>query len=101
MSGVAARSVQRSGSPTLVRTACGRARAGGRSLARSEQDATTEVFTAAHHAAIYAAPPAPALVGQTMTIPVTVRNFGAGVWSASGVGAVALSYHLYDTSGAL
>src|SRR5205814_2030153 len=44
---------------------------------------------------------APALVGQTRTIPVTVRNFGAGVWSASGARAVALSYHVYDASGAL
>src|SRR5438067_3858250 len=85
--------------PTSTPTA--RAVVAARSLVRSEDAATTDVFTAAHHAATYAATPAPALVGQTRTIPVTVRNFGAGVWSASGARAVALSYHLYDASGAL
>src|SRR2546430_1679812 len=103
MSGVVARSVQLSGSPPAVREAAwalagfapggqapardatptspptARAVAAARNLARSGEAATTDVFTAAHHAATYTAAPAPALVGQTMTIPVTVRNFGAGV----------------------
>src|SRR5437762_11173757 len=85
--------------PTSTPTA--RAVAAARNLARSEEAAATDVFTAVHHAATYTATPAPALVGQTMTIPVTVRNFGAGVWSATGSGAVALSYHLYDKRGRL
>ena len=72
-----------------------------RSLARTIDADTSDVVQGAHRSATYAATPDPIEVSTTTTIPVTVRNFGDGVWDASGASAVALSYHLYDTKGAL
>src|SRR5438034_3291628 len=61
----------------------------------------TDVFPAARRSATYVASPDAVEVGATTSVKVTVRNFGDGVWEASGSRAVSLSYHLYDPSGAL
>ncbi len=37
--------------------------------------------------------------GETVTIPVALRNRDAVTWPAAGDGAVRLSYHLYDEAG--
>jgi stage II sporulation protein D len=37
--------------------------------------------------------------GETVTIPVAVRNHDSAHWPASGAQAVKLSYHLYDSAG--
>jgi SpoIID/LytB domain protein len=44
-------------------------------------------------------PTAPARPGETVTIPVALRNRDADTWSAVGAQAVKLSYHLYDAFG--
>ena len=79
----------------------GRAAAIARGIPRTLDPETTDVVMGAHRGATYAATPDPVEVSSTTTIPVTIRNFGVGVWEATGADAVALSYHLYDASGAL
>jgi stage II sporulation protein D len=37
--------------------------------------------------------------GETVTIPVAVRNHDTALWPAGGAQAVKLSYHLYDSAG--
>lgn len=44
-------------------------------------------------------PSGPAGPGETVTIPVAVRNRDTVSWQASGEQAVKLSYHLYDAAG--
>lgn len=44
-------------------------------------------------------PSAPAHPGETVTIPVAVRNRDTVTWPAAGEQAVKLSYHLYDAAG--
>jgi stage II sporulation protein D len=44
-------------------------------------------------------PSGPARPGETVTIPVALRNHEAVAWPASGEQAVKLSYHLYDAAG--
>ena len=44
-------------------------------------------------------PGAPARPGETVTIPVALRNRDAGTWPAAGAQPVKLSYHLYDAVG--
>jgi len=44
------------------------------------------------------APPAPVQAGQTIAIPITVRNTGAIPWPASGDRPVYVSYHWRDRS---
>jgi peptidoglycan hydrolase-like amidase len=72
-----------------------------RALPRESDINGSDVFPAAHPAATYVASPDPVSVGASTSIKVTIRNFGNGIWEASGSRAVALSYHLYDPSGAL
>ena len=72
-----------------------------RGLPRTAAAEVTDVLPGARRSATYAVTSDSVEVASTTTVPVTVRNFGDGVWTASGEGAVALSYHLYDASGAL
>ncbi len=44
-------------------------------------------------------PDGPARPGETVTIPVALRNRDSVTWPASGEQAVKLSYHLYDSAG--
>jgi SpoIID/LytB domain protein len=44
-------------------------------------------------------PSGPARPGETVTIPVALRNRDADTWPASGAQPVKLSYHLYDAVG--
>ncbi len=44
-------------------------------------------------------PSGPARPGETVTIPVALRNRETETWSAAGAQAVKLSYHLYDSAG--
>jgi len=44
-------------------------------------------------------PGGPARPGETVTIPVALRNRDVATWPASGKEAVKLSYHLYDEAG--
>jgi stage II sporulation protein D len=44
-------------------------------------------------------PSGPASPGETVTIPVAVRNRDIVAWPAAGKEAVKLSYHLYDSAG--
>jgi SpoIID/LytB domain protein len=44
-------------------------------------------------------PSGPARPGETVTIPVALRNHDVATWPAVGVQAVKLSYHLYDALG--
>ena len=44
-------------------------------------------------------PTGPARPGETVTIPVALRNRDAVAWPAAGAEAVKLSYHLYDAAG--
>ena len=44
-------------------------------------------------------PGGPARPGETVTIPVALRNRETETWSAAGAQAVKLSYHLYDAAG--
>ncbi|HEY6204212.1 MAG TPA: SpoIID/LytB domain-containing protein [Candidatus Limnocylindria bacterium] len=44
-------------------------------------------------------PSGPASPGETVTIPVALRNRDVVTWAASGEQAVKLSYHLYDSTG--
>jgi SpoIID/LytB domain protein len=44
-------------------------------------------------------PSGPARPGETVTIPVALRNRDAATWPAAGTQAVSLSYHLYDSAG--
>jgi stage II sporulation protein D len=47
----------------------------------------------------HAFPSGHARPGETVTIPVTIRNRDAAAWPASGADAVKLSYHVYDSTG--
>ena len=78
-----------------------RAVAAARGLARIEDTGPNDVVQGAHRSVTYAATSEVLEVSASTTIPVTVRNFGEGVWEATGARSVALSYHLYDSSGAL
>jgi stage II sporulation protein D len=44
-------------------------------------------------------PSGPARPGETVTIPVALRNRDAVTWPAAGAQAVKLSYHMYDAAG--
>jgi len=44
-------------------------------------------------------PSGPASPGETLTIPVALRNRDVVTWPAAGEQAVKLSYHLYDSTG--
>jgi len=44
-------------------------------------------------------PSGPARPGETVTIPVALRNHETALWPATGAQAVKLSYHLYDAAG--
>jgi len=84
--------------PAFVQT---RAETIARSLPRAADIDGSDVFPASRPAASYVASPDAVEVGASTSIKVTVRNFGDGVWEASGSSAVALAYHLYDPSGRL
>lgn len=71
-----------------------------RSLVRGPEADAADTHAVAR-TAMYEASPEPVQVGTSTSIPVTVRNFSDATWDAAGKTAVALSYHLYDRSGAL
>ncbi|HKY50780.1 MAG TPA: SpoIID/LytB domain-containing protein [Candidatus Limnocylindria bacterium] len=70
-------------------------------VARGES-ATTNTATAGETSSLVtydAFPSGPARPGETVTIPVAIRNRESVTWPSSGADAVKLSYHLYDSSG--
>ncbi|HYK97370.1 MAG TPA: SpoIID/LytB domain-containing protein [Candidatus Acidoferrales bacterium] len=89
------------GAASVTPAPSGRAVGAARGVARVSAPETRDVVQGAHRSATYAASSDPIEVSSNSTIPVTVRNLGDGVWEAAGERAVALSYHLYDSSGAL
>jgi stage II sporulation protein D len=61
--------------------------------------ATASVVESTSAVTYTAFPSGPARPGETVTIPVTLRNREEVSWPAAGEQAVKLSYHLYDAAG--
>jgi SpoIID/LytB domain protein len=72
-------------------------------IARGEQPGASSVAAAAvetNSIVTYIGyPGGPARPGQTIEIPIGLRNRDVAAWPASGEGSVKLSYHLYDAAG--
>lgn len=66
------------------------------------EPATHSVTVLAAFSATFGAVTVPALLnGATTTVPVAVTNSGGSTWLAAGANPVNLSYHWYDTAGAV
>ena len=68
----------------------------GESPGASDQAATAIQNSTVTYTAF---PSGPARPGETVTIPVSLRNHEGVTWPSSGEDAVKLSYHLYDSNG--
>jgi len=76
-----------------------RAMAVARGEAPGASSAAASVSDTSSTVTYTAFPSGPARPGETVTIPVALRNREAVTWPASGDDAVKLSYHLYDAAG--
>jgi SpoIID/LytB domain protein len=82
-----------------VEAAAARAIAIARGDASSASSAASAVTDASSVVTYIGYPGAPARPGETVTIPVALRNRDTANWSAAGEQAVKLSYHMYDAVG--